>query len=358
MEELFVSSRYRPQRNWGCRIHLTTVAGLAAVVLENDQIRVTILSGKGADVVEFNVKRHDLDIVWLSPGGVRDPNAFQSTSADPLATFVDVYPGGWQDVFPNAGAAAHWNGAQFGQHGEICNMPWDVEIIEDSEDRVEIRLTVEGRKFPSHIERIVSLANGEAALGIRESVTNTSGVAVRAMWSQHITYGFPYMTPGSLIQLPDGVTGRSHEADVGATGRRLTADATFDWPMAPASDGSTLDLSVVPPRNTPSELVYLTDFPDPRAWYELTNPDQPFGVRVEWDRETLPYLWYWQEFGGTTGYPWYGEVYTIGLEPNSSYPTNGLPDAVANGSAMTIEPHATTSFSMRVSIISMEGAPQ
>ena len=33
-----------------------------------------------------------------------------------------------------------------------------------------------------------------------------------------------------------------------------------------------------------------------------------------------------------------GRAYVAGLEPNSSYPTNGLPDAVSNGSAMTIEP--------------------
>ena len=346
-----MSVRYRRQRNWGCRVHLTSISGIAAVVLENDLIRVSILTGKGADVVEFNYKPKDLDIVWLSPGGVRDPNAFQSTSADPLATFVDVYPGGWQDVFPSAGAAATWDGAQYGQHGEICNMPWDVEIVEDSEDRVEIKLTVEGRKFPSHLERCVSLVKGDASLQVRESVANTSRMPVRAMWSQHITYGFPFMTPGSVIRLPDGVTGRTHDADVGATKRRLVADADFAWPMAPGADGSVLDMTVVPPRDTPSELVYLTGFPDEKAWYELRNPERPIGVRVEWDRQTLPYLWYWQEFGGTTGYPWYSEVYTIGLEPNSSYPTNGLPDAVSNGSAMTLQPHATTSFEMRVSII-------
>jgi hypothetical protein len=352
MEGIVVTSRYRTQRNWGCRVHLTALAGLPAVVLENDLIRVTILAGKGADVVEFNCKPHDLDIVWLSPGGVRDPNAFLSTSPDPLATFVDVYPGGWQDVFPSAGAPAAWNGAQFGQHGEICNMPWDVGFVEDTEDRVVVRLSVRGQKFPSFIERLVTLVRGEATLRVEESVTNTSRGTVQAMWSQHITYGFPFVTPGSEILLPDGITGLTHEADVGATGRRLVADASFSWPIAPGADGNEVDLRIVPPRDTPSELVYLTNFPEETAWYQVRNPIQPIAVRVEWDRETLPYLWYWQEFGGTTGYPWYSGVYTIGLEPNSSYPTNGLPDAVANGSAMMIEPGGRRSFTMRVSIVS------
>jgi hypothetical protein len=344
--------RYRKQRNWGCRLHFIAMYGLPAVVLENDLIRVTILTGKGADVVEYNYKPHDLDLVWLSPGGVRNPNAFMSTSADPLATFVDVYPGGWQDVFPSAGAPATWNGAQFGQHGEICNMPWTVEIEEDTPSRVVIRLQVRGQKFPSFIERRVGLSRGNAELEIEETVTNTSRVDVPAMWSQHITFGYPFVTPGSRITLPDGVTGVSHDQDVGATGRRVAAGSAFTWPHAPATGGGTLDLGIVPPENTPSDLVYLTGFPDETGWYEVQNPNHPVRARVEWSTATLPYLWYWQEFGGTTGYPWYGEVFTIGLEPNSSYPTNGLPDAIANGSAMWIGPGASKSFTMRVAVVS------
>jgi hypothetical protein len=348
---LFVDdARYRTQRNWGCRIHFVTMFGLPAVVLENDLIRVTILTGKGADVVEFNYKPHDLDIVWLSPGGIRNPGAFLSTSADPLATFLDVYPGGWQDVFPSAGEPAIWNGAQFGQHGEICNMPWMVAIEEDRPERVVVKLSVRGQKVPSFIERTVSLDRGDAGLNISERVTNTSPVPIDAMWSQHITFGYPFMTLGSRITLPEGVTGIAHDTDVGATGRRVAGSATFDWPTAPTLDGGELDLSLVPPQGTPNDLVYLTNFPGDTAWYQVQNPDQPVGVRVEWSTATLPYLWYWQEFGGTTGYPWYGQVYTIGLEPNSSYPTNGLPDAVANGSAMSIGPGEQRAFTMRVAI--------
>jgi hypothetical protein len=74
-------------------------------------------------------------------------------------------------------------------------------------------------------------------------------------------------------------------------------------------------------------------------------------MRVEWDAGTMPYLWYWQEFGASKGYPWYGRNYNIGLEPGSSYPTNGLPDAVANGSAMRLEPGETRTMWLRASVI-------
>jgi hypothetical protein len=63
----------RPARNWGARVHEIAVAGVRAVVLENELLRVTVLAGLGSDVIEFCYKPRDLDATWLSPGGLRDP---------------------------------------------------------------------------------------------------------------------------------------------------------------------------------------------------------------------------------------------------------------------------------------------
>ncbi len=52
----------------------------------------------------------------------------------------------------------------------------------------------------------------------------------------------------------------------------------------------------------------------------------------------LPYLWLWQELGASTDYPWWGQAYVVGLEPFSSYPTNGLAAAVDNGTALRFGP--------------------
>jgi hypothetical protein len=77
------------------------------------------------------------------------------------------------------------------------------------------------------------------------------------------------------------------------------------------------------------------------------------GIKVEWDAEILPYLWYWQEFGATKGYPWYGRHYNIGLEPFAGYPTHGLEKAISNGSAGSIGPGERKTFSMQTSPFEM-----
>jgi hypothetical protein len=65
----------------------------------------------------------------------------------------------------------------------------------------------------------------------------------------------------------------------------------------------------------------------------------------------MPYLWFWQEFGGTVGYPWYGRHWNIGLEPFSSYPTNGLAEAVTNGTALELAPREQRTFSLSAHVV-------
>ncbi len=345
---------HRRQRNWGCRIHDTELYGIRAIVLENELVRLTFLAGKGTDLVEFNYKPRDLDFVWLAPGGIRNPLALHSTSPDPLATFLDVYPGGWQEIFPNAGAPAQSAGAQYGQHGEVSALPWDVEIVEDAAEQVGVRFSVQGVKTPCTIVKVVRLRSGVPGVEIEETVTNDSPVPFEAMWGHHITFGAPFLEPGAKVRVPEGLTARPHPVPVESRARRIGSAEDFTWPIGLGPAGDRLDFSIVPGPGAASDLFYLSGFPDAAAWYDITRPDSGLGMRVEWDADALPYLWYWQEFGATAGYPWYGRNYNIGLEPSSSFPTTGLPDAVANGSALSIQPGKTRSLWLTANVIDVD----
>jgi hypothetical protein len=193
-------------------------------------------------------------------------------------------------------------------------------------------------KSPCVITKTVSLRSGVPGVRFEETVTNNSPVPVDVMWGHHITFGRPFLAPGARISLPDGLKATPHEREVSPGGRRVASAEPFPWPVGINPDGVPEDFSIVPEQGAPSELFYLTGFADGIGSYEVTRPGDALGMRVEWDAATLPYLWYWQEFGAGVGYPWYGRNYNIGLEPSSSYPTNGLPDAVANGSALRIGP--------------------
>ena len=346
---------YLVQRNWGPRVRELVYHGLRLVVLENERLRVGVLAGKGTDVVEFLYKPRDLDFAWLTAGGVRNPTAYLSTSPDPLATFVDSYPGGWQEVFPNSGAPSTYLGAQFEQHGEVCILPWDVRIDEESEGAVAVTFSVRTQKTPFSLEKQLRLVAGESTLYLEESIVNESDVRLEAMWGHHLAFGRPFLDESCRIRLPEGVTVIPHDVPIHPRGRRVVAGQRATWPVVEGADGGRVDLSVLPPRGELSEIVYLTDFSD--GWYEVEHPGQGLGFRVEWDVKQMPYLWYWQEFGASEGYPWYGRHYNIGLEPFSSYPTNGLAEAVANGSALVWGPREQRRFALRASVYQVGERP-
>ena len=333
-----MSPRWRPARNWGARAHELTAFGHPAVVLENELLRVTVLL-TGGHVVEFNHKPRDRDHVWLAPDAVRPPGAGAS-AGDDVAAFLDSYPGGWQEVLPNGGAPARHRGAALAQHAELTGLTWDAEVLVDEPDEVAVRLSVAARRTPLRLSKVLRLRSGDATSWVDEELTNAAPVAVEAMWGQHLAYGRPFLRPGQRITLPDGIQVHPHPSAINPPVRSVRAGGPYAWPTVPTPDGGTLDLSVVPAPGEPSEIVYLSGFGD-TGWYELREPADGSGIRVSWDATVLPYLWLWHELGATTGYPWWGRAYVVGLEPFSSHPTEGLAAAVANGTALTLPPHGT-----------------
>lgn len=183
---------------------------------------------------------------------------------------------------------------------------------------------------------------------------NESPVPVRAMWGHHITFGPPFLEPGCRVRLPEGISVVPHHEAIAPGGRRMTTDGPFPWPREP---GTPLDLSDIPDRGTPSDLAYLTGFRAADAWYEVIRPRDGVGARITWDGSQMPIAWYWQEFGGSTGYPWFGRNYTIGLEPFSSAPNLGLAEAVANGSALTLAPAEERSFWLDMRVLDIPAGP-
>jgi hypothetical protein len=325
-----MTGTWRPQRNWGARLHDVALRGQLAVVLENERLRVTVLL-TGAHIVECNDKRRDLDLVWLAPDGIRPP--VPGALVDGVAAFHDTYPGGWQEVLPNGGAPASYEGARLGQHDEVALLPWDAEIVADDASEVAVRLTVHTRRMPLRLSKVLRLRAGSTRLEVEEVLTNAAPVPTHAVWGQHLAFGRPFLQPGSRLRLPDGVRVQPHVGPINPPRRRVAGGGPYGWPVVPAPDGGETDLSVIPSPGGPSDIVYLSGFTT--GWYGLHRPDGA-AVRVEWDASVLPYLWLWHELGDSTRYPWWGRAYVVGIEPFSSYPTDGLAKAVGNGSALAL----------------------
>ena len=126
-------------RNTGCRITLNVFIGeIPAVIIENEVIRMTILAGRGADVVEFLYKPLDLDFVWLTSNGIPTKKVPDVRPND-VDSFLNGYPGGWQSIFPNGGPPSQVGEIIFGQHDEVALLAWDYTVEKDTSDEVSVK---------------------------------------------------------------------------------------------------------------------------------------------------------------------------------------------------------------------------
>jgi hypothetical protein len=351
-------------RNHGCRISAAwKVDGLQTLILENELLRVTVLAGRGSDIVEFRYKPLDLDFLFASPNGLRNP-ARIIPSAYTDSPFLDYYQGGWNDILPNGGPGVVYQGAALGQHGEISLIPWEYAIDLDTPERVSARLWTRPLRTPFFVEKTLSMEPGRAALKITERVTNEGGQPVQLMWGQHIAFGRPFLDEGAIIDAPARRL-IAHGPMDGYEPRRFQPGVVNGWPNAVTPSGGLADASRVPAYGAEraQEMAYLAELTD--GWYALTNPARKVGFGLRFDHQLYRYVWLWQQLGDiATGFPWWGRTHTIALEPWTSYPTTGLNEAIANGTAITLAPGAQLETSLcavayagfeRVSGVSAEG---
>lgn len=324
-------------RNHGCRLSdAWTYKGMRTLVLENDLLRVTVLIDKGSDIVEFRYKPRDLDFLYFAPAGIRNP-ARTVTSAATSAPFLDYFSGGWNEILPNGGPSVNYRGAELGQHGEISLLAWDYSVVEDTPNRISVKLWVRALRTPFLLEKTLSMEVGKAALYISERLTNESGEKVDFMWGHHIAFGRPFLDEGVTIDLP----ARTIEAQgewPNFEPRRFMPESTGEWPNIPSVNGGTVDASKVPAYGTThaQEMAYLKDLS--AGWYAITNVARNIGFGIRFDESVFRYIWYWQQMGDVaSGYPWWKRTHTQALEPWSSYPSDGLNEAIANGTALMLD---------------------
>ena len=310
--------------------------GLQAVILENSLLRVVILPDKGSDIVEFRYKPADIDFLLQFPGGLRNPH-LDTPSAAIKNPFLDYFSGGWNDVLPNGGPNVNYKGAEIGQHGEASLMRWQYAIVEDKDQSVALKLWVRLLRTPFLIEKTLSLKADSAVLTIEERVTNEGGEPLHFMWGQHIAFGRPFLDEGAVIDAPD-CRFIAHDAMDGYEPRRFQPGVEANWSMIPTPDGKTDDASIVPPFGDTrvQEMAYLAELSD--GWYAITNQKRQVGFGLRFDHTLFRYIWYWQQLGNVAqGYPWWGRLHTTALEPWTSYPTNGLTEAIENGTAYLLQ---------------------
>ena len=74
------------------------------LLLRNRHLDVVVLPAKGADIYSIIDRSSGIDVLFKSPWGWQDPATLAPTG-DTQRDWLALYPGGWQQLIPNAGEA-------------------------------------------------------------------------------------------------------------------------------------------------------------------------------------------------------------------------------------------------------------
>lgn len=308
--------------------------GMNVVWMENDYLRIGILAGRGGDIFEFRYKPKDVDFLLRLTKGILNPNVDFSQMRDTPNQFEDYYYGGWQEILPNS-PGFKYRGASLGQHGEVSLTPWKHAILENTPEKVSVKLWARPLRMPILIEKTLTLEAGKATLFIDEKLTNESRTHLDIAWGQHIAFGLPFLQEGAKITTN---ARRFFAEPLMPPQRRFQPGIELDFPKALNINGLEDDASLIPPEPaTPySDLAYLSGFDD-KAFYALKNETKDVGFALRWDARIFGHVWYWTERYATRDAPWWGNTYAIALEPWTMRWRPDPEQAIADGEWLRLE---------------------
>ncbi|MCP9212071.1 hypothetical protein [Streptomyces cucumeris] len=231
-------------------------------------------------------------------------------AADSGAEWHRRYPGGWHTLIPHAGDARVLDGVEHPFHGEAAWRAWEVEDTGTG----HCTLTVALRTAPLEVRR--EFAVDDTGLRITQTVRNFSARPAAFAWTEHPAFG------------PELVGGRCRLELDDATG-------TQEFPLHPPPG--------VPDRPPPTRPLTVVHSGVRTA--RLYNEELAFGVELAWDAEVFDHVWIWQERRTTPGFPWWGTVDTVAIEPACG-PYEHLPDRLG-GQVVAPGERRTTTLTLR-----------
>ncbi|MFF2844095.1 hypothetical protein [Paenarthrobacter sp. NPDC057981] len=288
--------------------------------ISDEALSVTINVERGGEIVGLRRQGEEVNALayenWSSPL----PAGGMTNYYDPTLDWLSGYRGGWQETLPNAGVASELDGMPLPMHGEGSVIPWRILDVDGSYCVLETNLRPTLRAT-----RRMTLNGG--VLQLESAVTNTGILPVPMVWGHHPAFAANSET---LLHLPE----TSYVVEESMSDRIDSQKGT--WPAATA-DGLEVNLSQFG-SDAGQRLVYCSGHAE--GWAVIQQGAGLPHVAMSWDANAYPAIWVWQN-RGEPGFPWFGRLQCLGVEPQRAWPFDGLAGARSRGQELVVQPGAT-----------------
>ena len=299
----------------GASFHEDQLHGRHALVLENDQMRVSTLTG-GGFIGEVRFKSDDpkksINVMRVPHYQTIDPFTYD------IARDGSRYGTGMQRrlmsgymghflAFPHFAAASSAELAQdYGQHGEAIAVEWNVQHVDQANGGVSLKYAADLPKTHFKVSRTLTLPADETVTYVDESVENMDVFGRPVQWTQHVTFGPPF------VALNKNFVDASISTVVARPGQTAIAD---------------------PRVFTGTASTWLMDGSKPAVYFTIYNVDYPVLVGYLFESASNRWVLDWQENQRVEETPWDRKVIARGICIGDSV-VGGLKNAVQRGSQL------------------------
>ena len=289
-----------------------------ALTIGTPEITVTALPAHGFTVSSIADRASGAEALWMRSRHDPAPcsRALGPAGEPSIATFLDVWAGGWFEMFPTVGYPRESDATSL-LHGELVRLPWEVT----RHDGRELEAVVTTVRSPFRVVRALEVEG--STLTVRERVENVGGEAARYLWGHHPCFARATFA-GGRIEV-DVEQAEVPEPPFDPPAAILVPGTPFEWPDAAGRDGP-VDVAAIP-----SDPDGRTDHVQARlrsGRLRLTAPLYGRALTLEFELEQFPHLLLWENFRASGGFPFWRDSDTFALEPSSN-PGRTVADADA-----------------------------
>ena len=300
----------------------------AARVRSGGGLDFTTLLSRGMDIGQASF--NGVPFAWVSATGIGHPHALEPEGRGWLRTFHGGLLTGCGLI--NAGASNVDGDEPLGIHGHLSHIPAE-EVYAGTQwngDEAEIivsgtmrEATVFGENL--RLKRRLSTTLGGAALTIHDTVENLGFQTSPLMLLYHLNFGWPLVSEDTeiLYDAANPVEPRDAEAE-----RGISHWQSLDAPIPGYAE----------------QCFFHDPIPDANgvATVTMQNRVTDFGVKISYDKVTLPHLTQWKMMGQSE--------YVCGIEP-ANCRVYGRSQEREAGRLQHIEPGETREFRVQMEAI-------
>jgi hypothetical protein len=182
--------------------------------------------------------------------------------------------------------------AGLNMHGEAYLQPWKLAASEKQGATTTLKFNVDLPLLQEMFKRVLRMVDGENVIYLNSELESQVAFDRPVNWGEHPFLFPPFLEAGSTVVDMSGTRAQTRSyPGTGGRQRPLKQGQDFTWPMAPASDGTQMDLRAAP-ANT-SLMAHTTTLMDPSrplSWVTVLNTAWHYLLGYVFRREEYPWV--------------------------------------------------------------------